>query len=115
MAIYGTPLFEEDFQAWVHGPVIPELYLKYSKYKWKPILECVEELSFSEEVEDFLETVSDAYFGCDAYELEKMTHSEEPWIAARGDLPPDAPSNEVISRKSMEKYYAARAPEEEAA
>ncbi|MBW4622042.1 MAG: DUF4065 domain-containing protein [Cyanosarcina radialis HA8281-LM2] len=25
LAIHGTPLFEEDFQAWIHGPVIPEL------------------------------------------------------------------------------------------
>lgn len=29
LAIHGTPLFEEDFEAWVHGPVIPSLYQKY--------------------------------------------------------------------------------------
>lgn len=26
-------LFEEDFEAWVHGPVSPELYYKYKEYR----------------------------------------------------------------------------------
>ncbi|MFS8119254.1 MAG: Panacea domain-containing protein [Microcoleus sp.] len=29
LAIYGMPLFNADFQAWVHGPVIPDLLEKY--------------------------------------------------------------------------------------
>lgn len=115
MAIYHKPLFEEDFQAWVHGPVIPELYYKYKKYQWKPIIEYVEDLSLPTDVLDFLEEVSDIYFVCDAYELEKMTHSEDPWLEARRDLPPDVPSNAIIPKDSMEKYYSARVEQEEAA
>lgn len=37
LAIYQEPLFSEDFQAWVHGPVIPQLYTQYKEYKWNPI------------------------------------------------------------------------------
>lgn len=29
LAIYGQSLFDEDFEAWVHGPIIPSLYQKY--------------------------------------------------------------------------------------
>jgi uncharacterized phage-associated protein len=42
MALYGDPLFEEDFQAWIHGPVIPVLYQKYKSFGWQPILEDTE-------------------------------------------------------------------------
>lgn len=110
---YGVPLFQEDFQAWVHGPVVPSLYQKYKAFGWKPIIEYIEELNLPQEVTEFLEEVSDIYFACDAYELEKMTHEEDPWIEARGDIPPDAPSEEVITKESIMKYYSARVQQEE--
>lgn len=28
----GEPLFEEDIQAWTHGPVIPSIYKKYKRF-----------------------------------------------------------------------------------
>lgn len=111
---YSVPLFQEDFQAWIHGPVIPSLYQKYKAFGWKPIIEYIE-LNLPQEVIEFLEEVSDIYFACDAYELEKMTHEEDPWIEARGDIPPDAPSEEVITKESIMKYYSARVQQEESA
>jgi uncharacterized phage-associated protein len=33
LALYDRPLFEDDFQAWVHGPVIPELFDKYKHWQ----------------------------------------------------------------------------------
>ena len=37
LAISDEALFEEDFEAWVHGPVIPELYQEYKSFGWRPI------------------------------------------------------------------------------
>ncbi|WP_013322367.1 Panacea domain-containing protein [Gloeothece verrucosa] len=113
LAIHGSPLFEEDFEAWVHGPVIPELYQKYKQYKWNPISEDVDKPVLSEELEEFLEEVIDVYFSYDAYELERMTHCEAPWIEARGAIPIDEPSNAIITKESMKTYYATRAELEE--
>ncbi|WP_277882656.1 hypothetical protein [Oscillatoria sp. FACHB-1406] len=36
-----------------------------------------------------------------------MTHVEAPWNLARGDLPPDVPSNEIIEKEWMKEYYGA--------
>lgn len=33
----GEPLFEEDFEAWTYGPVIPALYDEYKEYGWRSI------------------------------------------------------------------------------
>ena len=113
LAIHDKPLFDEDFEAWIHGPVIPELYKEYCGFKWKPILKEVEEPKFSEEIRKFLDEVTDVYFGLDAYELEQMTRSEAPWIEARGYLPTDASCNEIISKESMREYFKPRVEEEE--
>jgi uncharacterized phage-associated protein len=110
LAIHGTPLFEEDFQAWVHGPVVPELYQKYKSFGWQPIKEAASP-KLSEEASSFLNEVADEYFACDAYELEQMTHVEAPWNRARENLPPDAPSNAVIEKEWMKEYYGARGEE----
>jgi len=112
LALYGTPLFQEDFQAWVHGPVIPALYQKYRNFGWQPILEDANP-ELPKEVQDFLNEVAEEYFACDAYELEQMTHIEAPWNRARGDLQTDAPSNAVINKEWMKEYYASRAEEED--
>jgi uncharacterized phage-associated protein len=89
LAIHAAPLFEEDFQAWIHGPVVPQLYQKYKIFGWQPIQESVD-LTLSKDVLSFLDEVAEAYFTCDVNELEQMTRIETPWNQARGNLPPDA-------------------------
>lgn len=32
LAVYGEPLFEEEIQAWAHGPVIPSVYNRLKRY-----------------------------------------------------------------------------------
>jgi uncharacterized phage-associated protein len=116
LALNGMPLFDEDFEAWVHGPVIPTLYHEFKEFSWKPIFKEVDEQhlldSLGDEAFGFLQEVAEEYFCCDAYELERMTHAEAPWLRARGSLPLDAPSNEVIHKEWMKEYYGARAQQE---
>ncbi|BAY33672.1 putative prophage protein [Nostoc carneum NIES-2107] len=111
LALHETPLFPEDFQAWVHGPVIPSLYQKYKNFGWQPILEDASP-KLPPEIQDFLNEVAQEYFSCDGYELEQMTHVEAPWNLARGNLAPDAPSNAIIQKEWMKEYYGSRVEEE---
>ena len=108
LAFYEMPLFEEDFEAWIHGPVIPSLYEQYQTFGWRPILKEVQKPPFSEELHSFLEEVTEEYFILDALELEMMTHREAPWIKARGGINLDEPSYAIISKQSMKDYYKAR-------
>lgn len=113
LAIYGTPLFNADFQAWVHGPVIPALFERYtSLFSWEPIAEKIEQPKLSEEIGDFLEEVAEAYFEYDDETLERMICGEMPWLEARGNLPRDESCHAIISQESMKKYYSARVKEE---
>lgn len=109
LANYGRPLFDEEFQAWVHGPVLPLLYAKYKENGYRPILRDVKiedvEKKFTEEVVSYLNDVAQAYMRYNAYELELMTHNEDPWREARGDLEPDARCEVVISKESMARFY----------
>lgn len=114
LALYGKPMFDGNFQAWVHGPVLPELYFTYNDFKWRPIerddLDHTNILSFEgmigEEKTGFLKEICEEYFGMDGYELEKLTHQEDPWKKARAGLPEDEPSRNIIKNQWMQDFYS---------
>jgi uncharacterized phage-associated protein len=102
----GTPLFEDEIEAWVHGPVIPAIYRAYSGYQWNDIpQQDFDEAKFSESVLDILESVWETYGKFTGNQLESLTHSEDPWKMARGDLKPWEICTAPISRESMRAYY----------
>lgn len=107
-ALYdGSPLFNDEIQAWVHGPVIPTLYSVYADYKWNPIPQAkCDDLEFNESVNNILEAVYDTYGDFSGDQLESLTHSEDPWILARKDAKPWEPSINPISCDSMREYYS---------
>ncbi|MBG9788869.1 Panacea domain-containing protein [Brevibacillus laterosporus] len=102
------PLFQERIEAWVHGPVCPDLYSKYREYGFEVIDPSNEEsqTNFDPKTKSILDFVWDLY-GCrDGKELEELTHQEEPWKIARGHLDDSQSSNNEISLDDMNKYYS---------
>lgn len=99
-------LIDEDFEAWVHGPVQPALYRRFRANRWNPINVDPEKPELDNDIESFLNEVIDVYWGFSAYELERLTHAEDPWNEARGDIPVDELSNAVISTESIKAYYS---------
>lgn len=99
-------LFNEEPEAWVHGPVFPSLYSKYKKYYWQEIEKKEENVHISnEDVLHFLDTIWNTFGIFSADELEYMTHKEEPWINARMGISPVDPSCNKISKKDIFIYY----------
>ncbi len=107
-ALYdGSPLFNDEIQAWVHGPVVPALYHVYADYKWTVIPKTdFDESKFNESVLNVLEAVYNTYGEFSGDQLESLTHSEDPWIQARGTLKPWETSTTPISCASMREYYS---------
>lgn len=106
LALRGKPLFAEDFQAWIHGPVLPSQYKRFKKHEWRPILEeGVKMPKVDAGVAKHLREVVDVFGVETAPSLELMTHREKPWILARKGIPIDQTSSEVISKESMRSFY----------
>lgn len=79
-------LFEERFEAWVHGPVIPEIYTRYRGYGSKDII-VTEEIAYEFDTDTLgiLNDVWEVYGQFNGNELESITHQESPWLNARGN------------------------------
>ena len=107
-AFYKAFLFEEDCQAWVHGPVYKEIYSRYKDYHYDPI---VKTEYFNSAVFSSGElTISDSiikHLCCYSGKiLERFTHNEAPWLITRGDLPVNAPSDRIIPKDLIGEYFA---------
>ncbi|MEZ7602221.1 DUF4065 domain-containing protein [Streptococcus sp. 27098_8_91] len=106
-ALFNDSLISDTkFEAWVHGPVSPELYSRYKEFGWNDI-EQTEDNSdlFDNKTLDLLESVWITYGSKSANELEALTHSELPWINARKGLGETEPSHELINAEDMKEYY----------
>ena len=108
-------MFDEEFQAWVHGPVSRKIYDRFSPEKSlysavtdRDVREGFDIESLGPRLSRNIDAVLDLYGGFTGDQLEELTHEEDPWLEARGDLPPTARSEAVISDLTMQRYYAAR-------
>lgn len=108
LALRKRQLFPEDFQAWVHGPVVPSVYRQFKPYGFGPILRGPRSVASGPVFNRHLADVMATYSRFSAFDLERMTHSERPWQNARGGIPPDEPSRAVISKADMTQFYGAR-------
>jgi uncharacterized phage-associated protein len=105
LALNDRALFEEDFQAWAHGPVLPSQYHRFKEYAWRPLTVEVDVPDISGEIGEHLTAIIEEFGTETAVALELMTHRETPWIEARDDLPSGAISAAPISKDSMKDYY----------
>lgn len=101
------PLFAEDFEAWVNGPVCPELYHAHQgKFEIAEAdLPKGDRDALSADEKETVDAVLDTYGDWEPYELKEQTHHEPPWRDARKGLPETAYSRTVISKDSMGAYY----------
>ncbi len=92
LVLMNKSFFEEKFQAWAHGPVLPSVYHNLKKYRFNNLASVSigdsSEIQSSEK--EIIDKVWDTYGELSAKHLEQLTHSEAPWIEARGGIPSDA-------------------------
>lgn len=113
LANFDRGLFEEDMQAWTHGPVTRSIYAKYQDRRWDALEQVDDNKKIPDDIQKFLERVHDLYGQMGAKSLEKLTHSEKPWIEARGNLPLEARCTDSISKLTMRNFYGKKIEKEE--
>jgi len=100
------PLFNEEIEAWVNGPIVPDIYTSHrGKYQlrdwqqgnWKNL-----DAKAKETIEAVLKTYGDK----SSHWLSELTHQEEPWKNARKGLAAGVRGNNTITHESMAEYYS---------
>ena len=108
---YGTPLFNNDCEAWVHGPVYAEIYDMFSNFRYDPIDDPRFELlkgksvNLDEKEREVVDLVVNTFGIYGGKTLERITHKEKPWKDAREGYSENEPSNEEISKESIKEYF----------
>lgn len=108
-AFYNTFLFKENCEAWVHGPVYRDIYLRYRDYRFDPIAENASLVGFDLTALEkaVFDSVVNNFCCYSGKTLERFTHNETPWLDARGDLPLSTASNRIIPKESIGGYFEA--------
>lgn len=106
LAIYDEPLFKDEIEAWPKGPVLAGVYQTYKRYGDIPISDTpLISPELPVYLENHLREIIEVFGYEPAERLVAMTHAESPWQIARGNLPPDARSRNVVSMESMKQYF----------
>jgi len=111
LALYNEPLFAKPIEAWIFGPVVRSLYNRFKHYKWDSIPPPVKKPTLTQKAASHIEEVYRVYGALPAFQLERLTHLEDPWINARKGFAPDEPCNNIIKLTDMKRYYRREAKE----
>ena len=118
--VHLESIVDEDFEAWIHGPVIPLVYHEYKKFSYSPIALLYEKkIDASEYIIQFenehkslrkhfelIDNVLNKYGILTSRELEFLSHTESPWLEARGTSKILDNCSTIISKESMRNYYS---------
>ena len=105
LALFDKELFNEKIEAWIHGPVCPDVYHEFKDYGANIISDY--QISkdfdkiFSKEQLEFLDEIYEVFGQYSAWKLRNMTHEEPPWINHEKN-------SEEIPKEEMALYFKTR-------
>lgn len=112
MVLFGEELFPEECEAWKHGPVFKDVYDIFKNFKYNPI----DDIRFamfqnrfqelSDDGKKVIDLVVETFGIYSGKTLERITHKESPWMDARVCCLPGEPSNAVISKETIKRYFS---------
>jgi len=103
LAYFGTPLFDEEIEAWMYGPVVPSVYTYFRENGNKGIEYNNEVVELTGNKEEALfNEVYKIYGGYSALGLMEMTHSESPWKST------NVGNGNIISKDKLRVFFKKR-------
>jgi len=110
LARLGRPMFEERIEAWVKGPVVPEVR-KHTKKFGREKFVAKRSAELSEQDKDFIASVWQDYRQYSNSGLIELTHEPGPWKDARAGLTDDESSRRVIELDALERHFKGLLPQ----
>ncbi|MDY0320954.1 MAG: DUF4065 domain-containing protein [Arcobacteraceae bacterium] len=105
LAIFNTELYQDEIEAWQHGPVCPKIYHDFKQFGSNiiPCDECEKDFSeiFNEDQIELLDEIYDVFGQFSAWKLRDMTHEEPTWMNNKD-------SASTISHEEMKEYFKTR-------
>ncbi|MCA8975190.1 MAG: DUF4065 domain-containing protein [Planctomycetes bacterium] len=104
----AEPLFPERIEAWVNGPVIPDLYSAH-RGSFKVSAEMMisgDSTKLTAAQVETVDAVLKGYGDMTAQQLSDLTHSEDPWKSARQGLAPNDRGSVEITTAALEEFYS---------
>ena len=97
LMISGSPLFNDDFEAWKYGPVLVNVRNEYLtghmfNGSYKELCDSTKKL---------VESVYKRYDKYDAWQLSTLSHAEHSWLQARRGLAAGEAGNKKMSLAAM--------------
>jgi uncharacterized phage-associated protein len=108
LALFDAPLFHEPIEAWIHGPVVPDVYYVFEEFGSGAICDVTsfDSSSIKEEVRNLLDEVYSVYGQFSAWKLENMTREEVPWVNASKRSRADTSKRcNIISLDEMKIFF----------
>lgn len=121
MVYFEDGIIDDDFVAWVHGPVCVSVYHEYKDFGYMPLELDDKDKSASDYIRCFIKShhnvthindkielinaVIQKYVQFSSLQLELLTHSEKPWKEARLGLQPIEKGTSIIKKSTMLHYY----------
>ncbi len=102
LAYFNTPLFEENIEAWMYGPVVPCVYEYFKGNGSRGLEPFTDEISLTETEEALFNEVFNVYSAFSASCLMNMTHQESPWLTTNTGV------GNVISVEKLIQFFKTR-------
>lgn len=101
----NEPAFAEKLYKWPYGPVVPEVYYEYNRFRSNEIAEqqedevgaAIVQIKKDSAMKAIIDAVVEKSFCFSAPDLVTMTHKEDPWKNAK--------DGGVIERSVVAKYF----------
>lgn len=108
LTLRGNPIFRDEIQAWTNGPVVRSVWNEFRECGNQPIERVVNKQAppISQDDSEFIRSIWESYKSLSASGLRHKTHSEAPWLLARGGADVQVRTDNEITHESMIEYFS---------
>ncbi len=106
LANTGHEMFEEEFEAWGTGPMIPAIYERFEHMDVASLPDIENSRTIKGSKLEMLECIQRDYGCYMPFKLDELAKEPGgPWHTARKGLVPLAPSDKIIPKTDMKSFY----------